>query len=117
MDFHQFDQDFWVNLENLITTSAIVIDRPKGSQHPRFPDFIYPVDYGYLTDTRAMDGHGIDIWVGTATPRTLDTILCTIDSLKKDAELKILYGCSVYEQELIYRILNVQALSALFIRR
>ena len=31
--------EFWLALDKLIADSEIIIDRPKGSQHPRY-DFI-----------------------------------------------------------------------------
>ena len=55
------NDEFWAALDELVSKSEIVIDRPKGSAHPRFPDFIYRVDYGYLKDTASMDGAGIDV--------------------------------------------------------
>ena len=50
-----YNEDFWRALDELVSNSEIVIDRPKGSAHPRFPDFIYRVDYGYLKNTASMD--------------------------------------------------------------
>ena len=38
---------FWKAIEKLVRDSNIVIDRPKGTAHPRFPDCIYKIDYGY----------------------------------------------------------------------
>ena len=55
------DTQFWSALDTLVRQSEIVIDRPRGSSHPRYPDFIYPVDYGYLKSTASMDGGGIDV--------------------------------------------------------
>ncbi|WP_205692724.1 hypothetical protein [Lacrimispora amygdalina] len=52
--------EFWAALEQLANNSEIIIDRPKGSAHPKYPDFIYRVDYGYLKNTSSMDGQGID---------------------------------------------------------
>ena len=43
-----YNEDFWKALDELVNSSEIVIDRPRGSAHPRFPNFIYKVDYGYL---------------------------------------------------------------------
>jgi inorganic pyrophosphatase len=49
--------DFWQALDSLISMSEIVIDRPRGTTHPRYPDFIYPLDYGYLVFCQsAIDG-------------------------------------------------------------
>jgi len=57
--------DFWTALDQLVSDSEIVIDRPKGSAHPKYPDFIYKVDYGYLNNTSSMDGQGIDVELTT----------------------------------------------------
>ncbi len=39
------------------------IDRPLGSQHPRFPDTIYPINYGYVEDVYAEDGQRQDVYL------------------------------------------------------
>ena len=55
----QMDQHstaFWHAIDTLVSESRIVIDRPKGSRHPKHPKLIYPVDYGYLEGTLSMDG-------------------------------------------------------------
>ena len=49
-----YNEDFWKALDELVNSSEIVIDRPRGSAHPRFPNFIYKVDYGYLKIKRLM---------------------------------------------------------------
>ena len=59
------DDSFWEALDTLAAESEIIIDRPKGSAHPRYPGFIYPLDYGYLKATTSMDGGGIDVWRGS----------------------------------------------------
>ena len=73
------------------------IDRPKGNCHPRWRDFVYPLDYGYLSGTRAMDGGRIDVWCGTLPERRVTGVILTIDLLKRDAELKRLVGCTPTE--------------------
>ena len=75
---------FWTALDELVSSSEIVIDRPKGSAHPRFPAFIYKVDYGYLKDTSSMDGAGIDVWVGSGEKK-VDAIMCIVDLRKRDS--------------------------------
>jgi inorganic pyrophosphatase len=99
---HIFDRDFWQAWDLMVQESELVIDRPKGSRHPRFPAMVYPVDYGYLKDTASMDGGGIDLWCGTKDVRTIDAIICTVDLCKKDSEIKLLMGCTEEEKELIY---------------
>jgi inorganic pyrophosphatase len=62
---------------------------------------IYPLDYGYLEGTSTPDGGGIDVWVGSDPTKMLTGILCTFDTLKQDAEFKILLGCTESDVRLI----------------
>jgi inorganic pyrophosphatase len=110
-------EDFWNALDELVNTSEIVIDRPKGSAHPRFPDFIYRVDYGYLKNTASMDGAGIDVWVGSGEKK-IDAIMCIVDLMKKDSEIKILIGCTEEEKMEVYQTHNeTQYMKGILIRR
>ncbi|HEU0296005.1 MAG TPA: hypothetical protein VFR47_24915 [Anaerolineales bacterium] len=95
------DTTFWQEITQLVTVTPINIDRPKGSRHPRYPDVIYPLDYGYLEETSAADGGGIDVWIGTLGARTLTGILCTFDTLRRDMEIKILLGCTDADLQII----------------
>jgi len=95
------DSAFWQALDKLVERSEIVIDRPKGSAHPRYPHMIYPLDYGYLADTASMDGSGIDVWVGSLSERRLDAIVCTVDLIKRDSEIKLLIGCTEEEKQIV----------------
>lgn len=46
-----------------------IIDRPLGSQHPRYPESIYPINYGYVENVFARDGEEQDVYVlGTNIP-------------------------------------------------
>ena len=98
--------EFWSVLEELVAGSEIIIDRPKGTAHPRFSSFIYPVDYGYLKDTRSMDGAGIDVWLGSDDRKQIDAVMCIVDRMKKDSEIKILIGCTEEEKQLVYQTHN-----------
>ena len=100
-----YNEDFWKALDELVNSSEIVIDRPKGPAHPKYPDFIYKVDYGYLKNTSAMDGDGIDVWVGSGE-KTVDAIMCIVDLIKKDSEIKILIGCTEEEKAIVYETHN-----------
>ena len=102
---NSFDNAFWSALDHLVSESEIVIDRPKGTSHPKYPNFIYRVDYGYLKDTSSMDGAGIDVWVGTGE-KQIDAIMVIVDLLKKDSEIKILLGCTETEKALVYETHN-----------
>ena len=108
-------KDFWDYLQDLIDTSQIVIDRPKGSIQPRFPNTGYPVDYGYLKGTTSIDGSGVDIWVGSLGKSIIVGVLCTVDLLKRDSELKIIYDCTEDEVNSIVNYINVDKMRAIFI--
>lgn len=41
----------------------VIIDRPLGTIHPREPDTVYAVNYGYVPQTLAPDGHPLDVYV------------------------------------------------------
>ena len=82
------EESFWTNLDLLLQSTELVIDRPRGSSHPRYPSLVYPLDYGYLKETSGGDGNELDIWRGTCTDAKLDALVCTVDHLKKDVEVK-----------------------------
>ncbi len=114
---HKFDNSFWEAIDTLVSQSEIIIDRPKGSAHPKYPDFIYEVDYGYLKNTSSMDGGGIDVWVGTKD-KYVDAIICIVDLIKRDSEIKILIGCTEEEKAIIYKTHNeTQYMKGVLIRR
>ena len=108
---------FWLALDTLVASSRICIDRPRGSAHPRYTEFIYPLDYGYLEGTAAADGAGIDVWAGSLLTRTVTAVICTVDLAKRDAELKILLGCTPEEAQMILQTHNADAQSAILFER
>ena len=112
-----WEENFWHKLDQLVDTCELVVDRPKGSAHPRYPAFIYPLDYGYLQDTRSGDGEGIDVWVGSLPVRRVTAIVCSVETQQRDAEIKLLIGCTPQEAQTILQTHNVGAQSALLVRR
>lgn len=110
------DLAFWNSIGDLVVNSHIVIDRPKGSRHPRYNDMIYPLDYGYLDGTTSADGAGIDVWLGSDVERQLVGIVCTIDSVKRDSEIKLLLGCTDAEVEEVCSFHDSNAMKCLLIR-
>lgn len=88
------DYIFWQRLDSLLERSQIVIDRPKGSVHPRFSDIVYQLNYGYLDGISSTDGEGLDVWLGNDPAQKLNGVICTVDLDKCDAEFKLLVGCT-----------------------
>lgn len=97
----KYDHDFWSAIDTLVSSGKIVIDRPKGSTHPRFPHIRYDVDYGYIENTTSMDGDGIDVWKGSLSSVNVNAIICTVDLLKRDSEIKLLIGCTEDEMKTV----------------
>ncbi|MCM1154961.1 MAG: inorganic pyrophosphatase [Roseburia sp.] len=95
--------DFWNMLDKMLETHKIIVDRPRNTPHPRYPEYIYPLDYGYLEGTSSPDGEGIDVWIGTSGNRQITAIISSVDYIKSDSEIKILYACTPEEIQLIYK--------------
>lgn len=106
MGIVDIDNVFWIRLEELLSKSKIVVDRPRGSVHPRYPQIVYELDYGYLDGTKSSDNEGIDVWLGTDAERKLDAIVCTVDLVKRDSEIKLLIGCTPEEKSYIKSFYN-----------
>ena len=111
-------QDFWAIIDKMISNHKIVIDRPKDTPHPKHPNWIYEADYGYLEGTSSSDGEGVDVWVGTSTNRTATALICIVDSVQYDSEIKILIGCTEEEISKIYARHNkYDSMKGILIRR
>lgn len=93
-------------MTKLVIENEIIIDRPKGTKHPRYDNMVYELDYGYINNTKAIDGNEIDVFVGSLQNKNVNNIICTIDLLKKDIEIKLLIGCTISEKEKVYNFLN-----------
>ena len=91
---------FWSYLDKLVRC-PIIIDRPRKSSHPRYPEIVYPLDYGYLEGTSAIDGGGVDLWLGTSGTHEITAVILTIDLFKRDAEIKVALGCTDDELQII----------------
>ena len=113
-----YDNDFWKAIDTLVSSGKIVIDRPKGSVHPRFPNIKYEVDYGYIENTSSMDGGGIDVWLGSLADKQVNAIICTVDLMKRDSEIKLLIGCTDEEINTVYEFHNdSEFMKGILIRR
>jgi inorganic pyrophosphatase len=86
--------DYWQNLDKLVSTNGFKIERPKDSAHPRYPDYIYPLDYGFILNTKSADGDELDAWHGSLESDEVTGIAVTLDPIKGDSEVKVLIGCN-----------------------
>ena len=108
---------FWTKVDALVAQSAVRIHRPKDSTYPRHPDFVYSLDYGYLTGTQGGDGDGIDVWVGSLPEWQVVGVVGTVDLGKGDMELKVLLGCTAEEMQVILAAHQSKNTSAILFAR
>jgi len=108
---------FWLAIDTLVARHPIIIDRPRGSIHPRYPNIIYPLDYGYLEGTTSGDGCGIDIWRGSLAQFAATGLILTVDLKKKDSEMKLLLACTLEEQHIVLEFHQTGLQSALLVER
>ena len=52
-----------LNYEYIGKIVDIEIDRPLGSRHPKYKDFIYPINYGFVPNTVSGDGKELDCYI------------------------------------------------------
>ncbi len=101
-----YDKDFWQALDMMLEKSKLVIDRPQGTCHPKYSNMKYLVDYGYLQGTASMDGAGIDVWRGSDKAGKINAVMCIVDLIKNDSEIKLLLDCTEEEKNSIYHFHN-----------
>lgn len=41
----------------------VIVDRPLGSRHPKYPDLYYPINYGFIPGILAPDGEEQDAYL------------------------------------------------------
>ena len=41
----------------------VIVDRPIGSNHPKYDDMVYPINYGYVEGIIAPDGEEQDAYI------------------------------------------------------
>lgn len=92
---------FWQKIDSLVLSTNVIISQEKGSNHPKYLNMIYPVRYGYLEDTDS-----IKVFRGSLKKSTPDAIMVVGDILKRDLEVKLLWGCTPEEELEILRFIN-----------
>ena len=42
---------------------TVIVDRPLGTCHPKYPELVYPVNYGFVPGVMAPDGEEQDAYI------------------------------------------------------
>jgi inorganic pyrophosphatase len=95
----------WSEWERRIVDHGVTLDRPRGSRHPRHPEIVYPIDYGYVNDTVSTDGDEVDVFVGTGDTGLVG-VIHTRDHRKGDEEMKLLWNCTPVEVYVVNGFIN-----------
>ena len=90
---------------------------PPGLVIPGIPKSSTPLDYGYLAGTSGGAGNEIDVWRGSLSDGRLDAVICTVGLQKRDAEIKLLLGCTQAEEDTILGFDSEGDMAATLIRR
>ena len=56
------------------------------------------------------------MWLGSEKNRQLTGIVCTVDTVKRDVEVKLLLGCTTEDTDQIVEIHNKDSQAAFFIK-
>ena len=72
-------------------TVTVTMDRPLGSAHPKYPERIYPINYGYIEGTTSGDGEALDAYVlGVTEPlQSFTGTVCAIIHRTNDDDDKL----------------------------
>lgn len=65
----------------------ITVNRPIGATHPKHPEIIYPINYGYIAGVFAEDGEEVDVYIlGSKKPcqKCMAKIIAIIHRLNDD---------------------------------
>ena len=84
----------------------MTVERPLGSRHPRYPDIVYPVNYGYIPNMMAADGDEQDVYLlGVAHPvESYTGVIIAILKRADDVEDKLVMapaGVQFSDQEIL----------------
>ena len=91
---------------------TVIIDRPLGSSHPKYPKTVYPVNYGFIKGIIAGDGKEQDAYVlGVTKPlKTFTGRVIAVIKRLNDVENKLVVAPenTYFTSEQILQAVNFQ---------
>lgn len=87
----------------------VVVNRPLGSKHPKY-NFTYPINYGFIPNTKAEDGEEIDAYIlGEHRPliEYEGTVIAVVNR-KNDNEDKLVVANHKYTIDEIKSLIHFQ---------
>lgn len=93
-------------------TVQVKIDRPLGSKHPKFPDLIYGLNYGYLPgEISEYDGEEIDVYIMGVDKKLVNytgKVIAVIKRKSGDKEFKLVVAKKDYSVDEIKKAVDFQ---------
>ncbi len=97
---------FWQKLDTLFVSATFSIIHSKHSTHSVYKNLVYPVNYGVIKDAHSYGNTEIGVFKGSNDIHRVDAIAVSIDTLERDADIKLLVGCNEEETYKIMQFLN-----------
>ncbi|MGE7091392.1 inorganic diphosphatase [Lysinibacillus sp. NPDC048646] len=93
----------------LYTQVKVKVDRPLGSKHPKY-NFVYLVNYGFISNTIVGDGGEIDAYIlGEFEPlETYEGKVIAVIKRSDDIEDRLVVSNQPYTTEQIYALIEFQ---------
>ena len=94
---------FWQKVDSAYMSGDYKTVYKKGSVHPKYPELIFPCDYGHIN---SGDGDSsLKVFKGTKGKKADAVVVCA-NLLQKDLTAIVLVGLSEQEQEDVLKFLN-----------
>lgn len=100
---HDFVPMEWADYDALVEARGIVVERAKGTAHPDYNDWIYPLDYGHIPGTRSLDGDELDVFIGSSSGGAVGLLIVRHDGRQ---DPKLLWNMNDEEIEAAVRFLE-----------
>ena len=96
---------FWQKVDTLLMSCTLNIINHKGEHHKKYPDFIYPLDFGYLVSDLNDDSKGIACYIGHEH-QFCNSAIVSVDILDGECFVQFLIGCNEQQEEQVLKFLN-----------
>lgn len=109
---------FWQKLDALYLSGDFKIIYRKGQVHPRFPELIFPCDYGHIETIKKENENAMSVRVLKGSGSSVDGLVVVANVLDKEIEPILLVGLTEQENDEVLEFLNYhEHLKTVVIRR
>lgn len=95
---------FWQKVDAAYMSGNYEVAYKKGTKHPRYPELIFPCDYGHVKTENDSES-SLKVFRGSKTGK-IDAVVVCANVLEKDLSTIVLVGTTNEEKEEILKFLN-----------